>query len=398
MRDIDTNAAFSPDGKRIAYERFNDPEAGKFSLVIANADGSSEKVVAGGPADAGHRHLSWSPDGKRIALTDVNEAPGPIQLLDVASAKIQDFASVKSFVFYKSAWLPDGRGLFVQYRDVSGGLNRNQIGFVSYPAGQFYAVTKDTNAYNTLTLSADAKTLASVQSKRLFTVYSIPAAGTGANSPSPAIAQQQRGLLSFSWAGNDGFYLADGNQLSRVSSDGSNKTPLLSDASVFSVSACPDGRTLLLAMIASGGGTTVNIWRVNADGTNLKQLSNGLRDLGPECSPDSKWAYYLRPTLAASYACPSMAEHPRPRREPRFLITLLPALPVHLPPFRRTASRSPSSLDPATKTPCTSSPCSRSMPDRSRSRASSILIPTLRMAPDSRLMEKLSSIPSARKG
>jgi eukaryotic-like serine/threonine-protein kinase len=293
VRDVDTNAAFSPDGKRIAYERFNDPEAGKFSLVIANADGSSEKVVAGGPADAGHRHLSWSPDGKRIALTDVNEAPGPIQLLDVASSKIQDFASVKSFVFYKSAWLPDGRGLFVQYRDVSGGLNRNQIGFVSYPAGLFRSITKDTNSYITLTLSADAKTLASVQNKRLFTVYSIPAAGTGANSPSPAIAQQQRGLLSFSWAGNDGFYLADGNQLSRVSSDGSNKTPLLSDASAFSVSACPDGRTLLLAMIASGGGTTVNIWRVNADGTNLKQLSNGLRDLGPECSPDSKWAYYL---------------------------------------------------------------------------------------------------------
>jgi eukaryotic-like serine/threonine-protein kinase len=293
VRDVDTNGAFSPDGKRIAYERFNDPDAGKFALVIANADGTGEKVVGGGPADSGHRYLSWSPDGNRIALTDVNEVPGPIQMLDVASGKIQDFANVKSFTFYKSEWLPNGRGLFVQYQDVGAGLNRNQIGFVSYPAGQFRSITKDTNSYITLTLSADAKTLASVQNKRLFTIYSIPAAGTGANSPSPAIPQQQRGLLNFSWAGNDGFYLADGNQLARVSSDGSGKTSLLGDASVFSVSTCPDGRTLLLAMIGPSGGTTVNVWRVNADGTNLKQLSNGARDLGPECSPDSKWAYYL---------------------------------------------------------------------------------------------------------
>jgi serine/threonine protein kinase len=293
VRDIDTNATFSPDGKRIAYERFNDPDAGKFVLIIANADGTGEKIVGGGPADSGHRYVSWSPDGKRIVLTDVNEVPGPIQLLDVASGNIRDFASLKSFTFYKSAWLPDGRGLLVQYQDVSAGQNRNQIGFVSFPAGQFYPVTKDTNAYTSLTLSADAKILASVQSKRLFTLYSVPAAGTGANPPSPAIPQQQRGALGFSWAGNDGFYLADGNQLARVSSDGSNKTALLNDASVLSVSTCPDGRTLLLAMIAPGGGTSVNIWRVNTDGTTLKQLSNGLRDLGPECSPDSKWAYYL---------------------------------------------------------------------------------------------------------
>jgi serine/threonine protein kinase/WD40 repeat protein len=293
VRDVDTNAAFSPDGKRVAYERFNDPDASKFVLIIANADGTGEKVVSGGPADSGHRYLSWSPDGKRIALTDVNEVPGPIQLLDVASGKIQDFANLKGFTFYKSAWLPDGRGLLVQYQDVRAGLSHNQIGFVSYPAGQFNPVTKDTNAYTTLTLSADAKTLASVQSKRLFTMYSIPAAGTGANPTSPVIPQQQRGLLSFSWAGNDGFYLADGNQLARVSADGSNKTALLSDTSVTSVSTCPDGRVLLLTLVGQGGGTTANIWRVNADGTNLKQLSNGVRDLGPECSPDSKWAYYL---------------------------------------------------------------------------------------------------------
>jgi len=293
-RDIDSNAGFSPDGKRIAYERGNDPEVGKFQLLVANADGTGEKMIAGGPMASLHRYVAWSPDGKRLALTDVvGDAPGPIQLMEIASRKTRDFPAINGFVFLKSVWLPDGRGLLVQYQDLNAGLNHNQIGFVSYPGGQFHALTKDTNSYESLSLSADAKTLATVQLKRVFTLYAIPAAGTRANSPTPVMPQQQKGSLSFTWAGNDGFYLAGDRQLVRVSFDGSNKTTLLNHAFITSIAACPDGRTLLLSLIGQGGGNGTNIWRVNADGTNLKRLSNGQRDRSPECSLDSKWAYYI---------------------------------------------------------------------------------------------------------
>ena len=37
----------------------------------------------------------------------------------------------------------------------------------------------------------------------------------------------------------------------------------------------------------------MNVWRINSDGSNLKQLSKGRFDTSPECSRDSKWAYYL---------------------------------------------------------------------------------------------------------
>jgi Tol biopolymer transport system component/DNA-binding winged helix-turn-helix (wHTH) protein len=294
VRDTDSNTGFSPDGKHIAYERGNDPEVGKCQLLIANADGTGEKMIASGPMGSLHRYVAWSPDGRRLALTDVvGDAPGPIQLMDVSSGKTKDLAAINGFVFLKSVWLPDGRGLLVQYQDVSVGLNHNQIGFISYPGGQFHTITKDTNSYESLSLSADAKTLATVQLKRLFTLYVIPAAGTGASPPTPAIPQQQKGSLSFNWAGNDGFYLAEDRQLVRVSSNGSDKTTLLDNASITSVSVCPDGRTLLLSLIGQVGGSSTNIWRVNADGTNLKQLSNGKRDRISECSRDSKWAYYI---------------------------------------------------------------------------------------------------------
>jgi eukaryotic-like serine/threonine-protein kinase len=294
VRDLDSNIGFSPDGKNIAYERGNNPEVGTFQVLTANAAGAAEKVIASGRMDSLHRYVAWSPDDKRVALSDVvGDAPGPIQLMDVASGKTRDFVAIHGFVFLKSVWLPDGRGLIVQYQDVSAGLNHNQIGFVSYPGGQFRAITKDTNSYESLSLSADAKTLATVQLKRLYTLYAIPAAKTEMNPPSPAIPQQQKGSLTFAWASHDGFYLAEDNHLARVSSDGSNKTTLLDNASIISVSACRNGRTLVLNLIGQGGGNATNIWRVDADGTNLKQLSHGQRDRNPECSFDSKWAYYV---------------------------------------------------------------------------------------------------------
>jgi eukaryotic-like serine/threonine-protein kinase len=293
VRNIDSNAAFSPDGKRIVYYR-DDPEAVKFQLLVANADGTDEKMNAGGPLASTHYFVAWSPDGKRIALTDAGEVPGPIQIMDAASAKIEDIAGPQGFVFYKLAWLPDGHGILVQYQDLSTGLNHKQIGLVSYPGGEFHAITKDTNSYETLTLSADAKTLATVQVKRLFTLYAIPAAGMGANPPASIMPQPHKGSLDFSWAGNDGFYFAEDNHLLRVSSEGRDQTMLLNTASVLSVSECPDRQVLLLNLIGpgQGSGAGINIWRVNTDGTNLKQLTKGQRDVAPECSFDSTWAYY----------------------------------------------------------------------------------------------------------
>ena len=72
VHHVDTNITFSPDGKRIAYARSNDPEVGKFQLLIAGADGGSEKVIQDGPISAGGPHyVAWSPDGRQIAEVHV---------------------------------------------------------------------------------------------------------------------------------------------------------------------------------------------------------------------------------------------------------------------------------------------------------------------------------------
>ncbi|MGC1684762.1 MAG: protein kinase [Candidatus Acidiferrales bacterium] len=290
-RDVDSGMAFSPDGKRIAYERWNDPDVGKYLLLVANSDGSDEKIIAGGPLSGVSPHLSWSPDSTFIAVTD--EDSGTIRMMNEATGSARDFANLKGLILAGSVWLPDENGLLIQYQGSDSGLNREQIGFVSYPDGHFHTITKDTNSYGPLTISADGNTLATVQSKTLYTLYVIPAAGTGLTPPNPAIPEQQKGRMTFGWDGNGGYYMADDSDLMRLSADGNTKVSLLNHETIRSVSACSDGRTLLVTLLRHGGGSSANTWRIEADGTNLKQLSNGQRDFGAECSPDSKWAYYI---------------------------------------------------------------------------------------------------------
>ena len=61
---LDTNITFSPDGKRIAYGRANDPEVGKFQILTANPDGTDEKMLVAGPARGIPQFIHWVPDGK----------------------------------------------------------------------------------------------------------------------------------------------------------------------------------------------------------------------------------------------------------------------------------------------------------------------------------------------
>jgi serine/threonine protein kinase len=64
VSDVDSDLTFSPDGRRMAYARGNDPEIGKYRLLSANLDGTDEKVlqIAPAPGNLSPQSLSWSPE------------------------------------------------------------------------------------------------------------------------------------------------------------------------------------------------------------------------------------------------------------------------------------------------------------------------------------------------
>jgi eukaryotic-like serine/threonine-protein kinase len=295
VRNVDTQIAFTPDGKRFAFSRGMYPEAGKFEMLMANADGTNEKMFAGGPVSALPSTVAWSPDGKQIAsvIPGVGDALSAIQLQDVASAKAKTLARFNNMQLNDLAWLPIGRGLFATYQQNASPFARSQVAFVSNPSGQFRAITRDTNSYRTLTLSTDGKTLATVQQKATQTFYLLPVTGFTGNPPNPAPAQN-KDSISFGWAGNGDFYFDDGSTLLRISADGSNKIKLLSDpaAQIIRPTGCQDGRYAIFLWAGHSASNKINIWRVDADGSNPKQLTDGTTDLEPKCSPDGKWVHY----------------------------------------------------------------------------------------------------------
>ena len=217
VRDIDSGISFSSDGKRFAFMRDNDPDVGKFQLRTANADGSDEKLLASGPMTEASRFVSWFPTGNQIAEVQyqMEGQLSSIRLFDAASGQSKAFASFADKLLDRIVWLPSGKGLLAIYQDPSTHYSRNQIGFISYPDGQFHAVTKDTNNYRSLTLSADAKTLATIQQRTLRDFYVFPAAGTGATLPSPALSNE-KDFGGFAWTESGGFYLAGLNDLVRT--------------------------------------------------------------------------------------------------------------------------------------------------------------------------------------
>jgi serine/threonine protein kinase/Tol biopolymer transport system component len=295
-KDIDSNATFSPDGKRMAYARFNDPELNKWRLVTANPDGGDEKVLLIGPSTAGAYFLSWSPDGKRIACTlqRPGQDLGGIDMFNLASGRMEPFARFRDKQIFEISWLPNGHGLLMMYSNslFPETSARAQIGLVAYPAGTFRTVTNDTNRYETLTISADGKSLATVQAQTAAEIDLLPGKG-GGNAAMIANLPKWQNLTGFGWTPNGQLLVGEGERVVSMEADGTNPVTLLtSDSPLALPSACAGGQYLVFAWISHATSNGVNIWRADADGTNPKQLSDGTQDFYPACSADGKLAYY----------------------------------------------------------------------------------------------------------
>ena len=294
MRDVESDIAFSPDGHRIAYTRASDPEIGKYRLLSATLESHDEKVLQIGPAENTPHYLAWSPSGSEIAydLLQPGNALGGIEVFDLTSGKAHRLAVFDDKLVNGLIWSPEGREIFVNYRPRGPNFSRGQIGLLPSTGGDFHPLTRDTNGYATLTVSADGRTLATVQTKTTRNVYLLPGAGSRSTQVN-ALPTQVRDISSLNWTADGDLLASDGARLWRIGPDGKNATQLLGDphALISAPSACGSGY-LVFSWYFHEVANSVTIWRVNADGSNAVRLTSGKRDFYPVCSPDLKWVYY----------------------------------------------------------------------------------------------------------
>jgi eukaryotic-like serine/threonine-protein kinase len=300
VRDIDSNVAFSPDGNRMGYVRGNDPEIGKYRLLSADLSGNDEKVLKIAPLVGGSgvpAFLSWSPDGQQLAMAlTPDDAMGGIDIFDLGSGKSRRLLTFNDKQPNSLKWLPEG--LIAIYNAAGPNFAKSQIGFIPPAGGQIQPITRDTNQYITLTLSADGKTLASVQQKTTQNFYVLPGSGSQGADSKPLFPQGQQ-IEGFNWLSDGSLLVTDGIRLLRTDADGKNQTQLITDpaAGFFDLASC--GRDhLIFSWAFHGGINKANIWRAHADGSSAVKITDGNIDVNPICSPDGKWSYYINRAAA----------------------------------------------------------------------------------------------------
>ena len=298
IQDVDTPITFSPDGKRFAWIR-QFPQSGETALFVANSDGTGEQKIAarhrperflaaspGGPA--------WASDGDIVACPVSGPEGGAdrakLVLMNLKTGAGTDATPHRWAFIQQVMWAPRSTGLILTGSEQPG--DSNPIWHVNHPGGEVERITNDLNTYSGVGISADGATLVTVQSQASSSVWFAPnstaesavKATSGTNEGGNGLAIMPDGRILYTVFGPG---TAD---LFVVNADGGNPRQLTSNTALNAFPAvCPDGRFIVFVSTRTG---SPHIWRMNSDGTNAQQLTNGIAEINPDVSPDSQWIVY----------------------------------------------------------------------------------------------------------
>ena len=294
IKDVDSPITFSPDGQRFAFlrERHDSPY---WDLLIAHNDGSPDRTLLGNtPLSSASPIPAWSPDGKTIVIPvsqPVHDSLSGLLAVDVATGKQQVVANSAGLLYYQPVWLPDSSAVLMttisQMTDLHG-----QLSLVGYPRGEFRQLTSDTNDYFHASVSSDARNILASQIQRRYQLAVAPA-----NSPDALRAvplSSRKDIWRWDWMGDGHLIIPQLPNLLLVNPAGGQESVVLSDASHISdqVTSCGD-RYIVFRSAGRSGKVAMNLWRMDTNGSNLKQLTFGSNESEPICSHDGKWVLFI---------------------------------------------------------------------------------------------------------
>ena len=296
---IDRPITFSPDRKRFAFVRNNYPNAGEKALMVANADGSSERRVAAPGLPNNFWSPAWSPDGNVIACAAVGSDGGlhvNVIGVNVEDGAVSPITQEKWFDVGRVQWLKDNSGLLITATAQWSGFS-NQVWHLSYPDGGAHRVTNDLNDYSSLGLTANSSALVTVQAEHQSSIWIVaPERNAAPAQQITSGTNKHDGYYDLSWT-PDGQIVyastASGNEdIWIMGRDGTNPKQLTVNAGInLFPSVSPDGRYIVFTSTRAAGNT--NIWRMDVDGGSPVKLTDGQIDNFPGCSPDGRWVVYM---------------------------------------------------------------------------------------------------------
>ena len=106
--DNDIDPVWSPNGKQIAFNRFNDTFS-TLEILVINADGSGVTHIADNAFAT-----AWSPDGKRIAFASNRNGGDEVFVMNADGSGVTQLTSNDFVRDFPTAWSPDGKQILFQ--------------------------------------------------------------------------------------------------------------------------------------------------------------------------------------------------------------------------------------------------------------------------------------------
>jgi Tol biopolymer transport system component len=284
--DAPEHPRLSPDERWVAGVRNDRPRA-ESRLVLADAGGGPEKVIARRPLASPYAFTAWSPDGRTVALTAGTGGPAgqPVGVVevDVATGRERPVGPPDWLYALAKAYLPGGEALLVV------GQRRGDVGLTRH----IYRVERDTGEVRqvglaglrpsgwSLGLSADGRTLAVCAGRFRAGVWLVPYGDTS-RAREIGVATRSPHFLA------DGSLLYTGVEEDLWLRRASGGTRLVA-RSVYDASPAPDGRTLVVTLVQHG---TPHVFRTDAEGRSAARLSH-VPARETAVAPDGSFALFV---------------------------------------------------------------------------------------------------------
>ena len=295
---INSPAGLSPDGKQIAFARYQPGVASEqYQVWLTDAGGTNERRVwtCSEPKYLGLNGVSWSPDAKLLTVDYGTEEGGDRVTIGTIAVADGTFNEIKTTDRWnrlgRIVWFGDGSGMAVAARDR--GADNWQIWRVAYPGGDAQRITNDLHSYgfSSLTLTADSHTLVALQVEATASLWIAPEGDTR-RARTITSGQNARGANgAFDWTPDGRLVFSSNaggkNEIWVMNVDGSGSKPLTEGGSSPQVS--PDGQYIFFESQRS---KTKQVWRADSDGSRPKQLTEGSGVETFSLTPDGRWVIY----------------------------------------------------------------------------------------------------------
>lgn len=298
IHDCLASVSVSPANGKIAFIRVNAKE-NEEGLLISDADGKEEKLIARLGDNEWVSAAAWSPDGKSLSVAlgkaDMPEKPYiQLQEIFVETGERKLSGSKKWFGINQIAWQPNGQGLILSGVDDET-QKSSQLWQVTLPSGNVQKLTSEASGYNGISsITADGSAFVAVQRTANYNIWTAPFEHPGETTKITDGRNEGRGAC-WTRGGRIVFtsLLETNPNVWIMEADGSGKKQLtggnfISYNPVASLAA--DGSIYFVSNRSSGP----QIWRMDENGQNLTQMTENYAGGRYSVSPDGKSLIYVR--------------------------------------------------------------------------------------------------------